>query len=198
LIAELKFSVSFIGNVIKAALDIFPKLINWCKRPKANIEIKNQNIIFKDSKGKESHVFYPCILISFTKDVKIDVRSIKINNESLSVMLSRDSNHLRQNQNSQEPHTVVNARIMPFVYENWQHLTQRACHFDIKAHEQEVFPLYLKESMSHTVFSHKKKPRVFFPKKNIVLSLNVNGTDYEYSIPLLKACQVIINNMAFN
>jgi hypothetical protein len=194
--AEINFNVAFIGNVIKLIWNIIPTLMNLLRRPKACIEFKNQNIRFKNSKDIESHITYPCILIAFTKDVKIDARSININNESLHCMLSNDPNHLRQNPESKESHTVINNRIMPFVYDKWGELTQRACWFEIKSKEQEVFPLYINTVMSHGIFNPKKNSRVFAPKTKLILSLNIDGSDYEYGISLINACKVIINNLA--
>ncbi len=195
MLMELKISLSIVGSVLKSILGALPKILNLCRRPKAKVEIKNQNIIFKDQNSIESHISYPCILISFKKDIKIDVRSIKINNETLHCMLSRDPNHLRQNPNSKEPHSIINNRIMPFVYNNWSQLTQKTFLFQIKSQEQEVFPLYIKE-MSCCLFSQKKNPRLFFPKSKVTLSFDANGSSYEYGISLMEACKVIINNLS--
>lgn len=129
----------------------------------------------------------------FKKDVKIDVRSIKVNNESL----SKDQNYLLQNPESNESHTVTNNKIMPFVYGNWGNLTQRACWFEIKKLEQEAFPLNVNKEMSHFIFRSLQKTRVFFPKTKLILSLNIDGLDCEYGISLINACKVIINNLAF-
>ncbi len=198
MVAEVKISVAFIGGLLKSIYGIIPKLINNCRRPKAKIDIRNQNIIVKDGSNVESHISYPCIRISFEKDAKIDVGSIKINNESLACMLSCDPNHLRQNKGSKEPYTIINNRIMPFVYDNWSKLTQqKTCLFEIESHEQEVFPLYIKKEMSHSIFSPKKNSLVFFPKKKLILSLNIDGVDYEYGLDLIDSCKVIINNLAF-
>ena len=192
MITELKISVAFIRVFLKSIYEVIPKLVNLCRRPKANIEIRNQNIIVKDSDGVESHLSYPCILVSFKKDLKIDVGSIKINNERFCGMLSADTNYLKQS----GQFFVTNNRIMPFIKENWQNLTQKKCLFEIRSYEQEVFPLNINTSMSHAIFKPKVKARVFFPSKKLIFSFNADGKFYEYGIPLIGSCKVIINNLA--
>jgi hypothetical protein len=196
LVAELKFSVAFIWKIIKSIKDVIPTLLNLLCRPKADIEIRHQHIIFKNMNGVESMIDYPCILISFKKDVKIDVRSIKINNESLTCMLSRDKNYLRLNQKSKESHTVINNNIMRLVSDNWQNLNQQACWLDIKNLEQEALPLNFNKEMSHCIFSPLESAHVFAPKSKLVLSLNIDGSNYEYGISLIDACRVIVNYLA--
>ena len=197
MITELKISIAFIGSVLKAIWNTIPTIVNLCIRPKAKREIKNHNIIVTDNDQAQHHYSYPAILISFEKDVKIDVRSIRINNETLSCMMSRDPIYLRQNPNSQEPLTITNNGLMVFIKDNWSTLTQQACPYEIAAHEQQVLPLYLKEGMSNCLFNPIKKPRIFFPKKKLCLSMNINGKDYQYGLNLLEVSKVVINNLAF-
>ena len=96
LMEEIKISIGFVFSIIKSVCNFFPKIINYISRPKAIIEIKNQLIVTRNNQGVESHLRYPCILISFTQDVKVDVRSIKLNNETLTCVFSRDPNFLNQ------------------------------------------------------------------------------------------------------
>lgn len=197
MVAELKVSISIIGNVLKTIWNTIPMVINLCMRPKAKIRIKNHNIIVTDSNQTEHHHSYPAILISFEKDFKVDVRSIRINNETLHCMMSRDPIYLRQNSNSQETLTITNNDLMVFIHQNSRALTQQACPFEIAAHEQQVLPLYLKEGMSNCIFKAISKPRIFFPKKKLCLSMNIDGKDYQYGLNLLEVCNVVINNSAF-
>ncbi|MDD3019722.1 MAG: hypothetical protein PHX61_01925 [Alphaproteobacteria bacterium] len=197
MIAEFKISLAFIGSIIKTIWNTIPTILNLCTRPKAKIEIKNHNIIVTDNDQAQHHYSYPTISISFEKDVKIDVRSIHINNETLHCMMSRDPIYLRQNQNSQEPLTITNNDLMVFIHQNWSTLTQQACLFEIAAHEQQVLPLYLREGMSNCLFNTIKKPRIFFPQKKLCLSMNIDGKDYQYSLNLLEVSKVVINNLAF-
>lgn len=198
MITELKISIAFIGSVLKTIWNTIPIIINLCARPKAKIEIKNHNIIVTDSNRTEHHHSYPAILISFEKDVRIDARAIKVNNETLHCMMSRDPIYLRQNPNSQEPHTITNNGLMVFIKDNWSTLTQQACPYEIAAHEQQVLPLYLKEGMSSCLFNPIKKPCIFFPKKKLCLSMNINGKNYQYGLNLLEVSKVVINNFAFH
>jgi len=197
-ITEFKVSIAFIGSVLKTIWNTIPTVINLYTRPKAKIEIKNHNIIVTDNSQTQHHLPYPAILISFKKDVKVDVRSIRINNETLHCMMSRDPIYLRQNSNSQEPLTITNNDLMVFIYQNWSTLTQQTCLFEIAAHEQQVMPLYLREGMSHSLFNLIKKPRIFFPKKKLCLSMNIDGKDYQYGLNFLKVSKVVINNLAFH
>ncbi len=193
---EINFSASIIGSIIKSIWNLIPTIKNYLLRPKANIQIKH-NIIEIEEQSKTHHINYPCIMISFKRDTKIDVSSIKLNNQTLHGMLSRDPNFLNQNPSSKNPITVKNNRIMPFISDNWLELNQKPCHFDFKKLEQEAFPLFVKKEMSHFLFNPKNKSRLFRPKTKLTLSLNIEGQEYEYGIQLIDACKVIINNLAF-
>jgi hypothetical protein len=197
-IAEFKISLSLIGTIVNKIKNIVPTIKNLAFRPKAIIEFKTQRVIVKNSGGIESHISYPCILISFTKDVKINVGSIKINNESLSYLLSTDDNFLRQNERSKDPHTITNNRIMPFVSKNWKNLTQRKCWYPIERLEQEVFPICIGTNKHSFLFNKIKKPHVFFSGKNLVLSLDIDGDDYQYCVPTIDVCKVIVENLISN
>jgi hypothetical protein len=194
---EFKLSISIIGGALKAIRNTIPTVINLCTRPKAKIEIKGHLIIVADNNQVTSHHSYPSILISFEKDVKIDVGSIGINNETLKCMMSRDPIFLRQNLRSKEPLSIKNNDLMVFIKTNWSTLTQQRCFFERAAHEQQALPLYLKEDMSHCLFKKIKKPRIFFPQKKLCLSMNINGKDYQYGLNLLKVSKVVINNLSF-
>ena len=197
MVAEIKISLAFVSTIIKSIWNFFPTVINYIFRPKAKIEIKNHNIVIKDNQNIESHISYPCILISFPKDVKIDVGSIKINNESLTCMLSRDPHFLNQKEGSQNQVTITNNRIMPFVSKNWSEICQKVFWFEVKNHEQEAFPLYFKQGMSNFLFNHKKKPKIFMARKKLIISMCIDGKTYEYALPILDVCELVINNLAF-
>ncbi len=194
---EVSIKVTFLLKFAQWAWGLIPKLINLLCRPKVIAEVKNQNIIYRNNLNAESHASYPCIIISSKKDLKIDVRSIKLNNESFYCMLSRDPHFLRQNLQQADHITIANNKIMPFVHQNWSQLTQKSCWFEIKKHEQEALPLYIHKEMSHFIFNPKKKSRVFFAKSKVILSLNIDGTEYDYGIPLIDLCRIVINNLAF-
>ena len=197
MVAEIKISIGFVLSIIKSIWNFFPTIINYISRPKAKIEIKNQHIVIKNNQDIESHLNYPCILITFSQDVKVDARSIKLNNETLTCMLSRDPIFLNQKDGSKDQIAITNNRIMPFVSENWLTLNQKACNFEIKKLEQEAFPLFIHQEMSHFLFNHKKDPKVFMAKKKLIISMCIDGKTYEYALPILDVCKLIINNLAF-
>jgi hypothetical protein len=194
---DVKISVSLIISAIKWVWNIIPTLKNYALRPKADLTIKNHIIVIKDKNDAEHHINYPCLLLSFQKDVRIDLRSIKLNNETLHCLLSSDPNFLNQKESSQNKITITNNRIMPLISENWLILCQQACYFDIKRLEQEAFPLFIKQGKSHFLFNHKKDSRIFSPKNKLIISMCIEGKTYEYALPLLDVCKVIINNLSF-
>ncbi len=86
---------------------------------------------------------------------------------------------------------------MPFVSENWLALHQQTCNFEIKKLEQEALPLFINQEMSHFLFNHKKDPKVFRAKQKLIISMCIDGKTYEYSLPILDVCKLVINNLAF-
>ena len=186
-----------IGSILKYIQQFIPIVMNYSCRPKCKIEIKHQYIVIKNGDNVESHVSYPCILLSFKKDMRIDVRSIKLNNETLNGLLSSDPNFLKQQEGSTNKITITNNKIMTFISKNWFEIHQKACFFDIRKFEQEVLPLFLEKGNSHFLFNHKKDPRVFSSKEKLVISLCIDGKTYEYALPILDVCKVVINNLAF-
>ncbi|MFH1157614.1 MAG: hypothetical protein V1721_01825 [Pseudomonadota bacterium] len=191
MVAEFKIGSGVVIGVAKYIWRLIPTVMNYACRPKASIEVKRQNIVVRDVNGTESHICYPCILLSFKKDVRIDVRSIKLNNETLTNIFGTDPIYLNQKNTGTNKVTITNNRLMPFVSDNWQQLTQQACYFDVKKFDQEAIPFCTERA--NLLFSYKKEPKVFCAKKKLVISLCVEDHTYEYALPILDVCKVVIN-----
>jgi len=168
--------------------------MNLIFRPKIKLDIRNHNIVVC-KRDVDSHVSYPCVFMTFPQDVDVQISSIKINNETLMCMLSRNEIFSKQGQGSKNQVIIKNNIIMPFISENWLDLCQQGRILTFKAHKTEVFPLIVNKSMSHWVFSVKENPKVFRPKSKVVVSLDVNGHSYDYGLPLMKCSKVIIDNL---
>lgn len=197
MVLEIKLSLHTILALLKSIWNIIPSLLNIIVRPKATIQIRNQIIETEDINGNIHHYNYPSVLISFNRGVKIDIGSIRLNNETYMCLLSRDDNFLKQDKNSKHPITVKNNKLMPFVKENWLALTGRSLYLSFDRLEVIVLPLCVKKQGVNFLFLPLKTTKTFLPANKLILSLNIDGKDFEYSLPLLSVCKVVINHLAF-
>lgn len=197
MVLDIKVSIGIVGAIFKFLKQPFKAVWNGLWRPKIKIVFKNHVIVIKDSSEKESHQNYPCLLVSFSETVKLNAKDIKINNETLSCLFQSDKNFLNQKDGSQNRVEVLNCPIYKQFSEKWLDVLQGTVFIDVPNHEPLIIPLDFKKAKSHILFNPKKNPKLLCASKKLILTLNINGKDFEYGIPLDKVCKVVINHLAF-
>jgi hypothetical protein len=190
---ELKLSLSLIGAAFKFVQQPFCALWNFLSRPKANIDFRNHNIVVKDNDGVEHHINYPCLFVWFNQNQKLDLKKIKLNNESLQGLVSSDQYFLRQNSSGQNRVEIMGCE----VYKYFNDTSKVQILVEVPAFEVLIIPLCLEKGKSNLIFNAKKNSKLLFPSKKFTLTLNINGKDYEYGIGLVSFCKVVVNNLAF-
>ncbi|GEM_PF-2205711 len=193
---DIKLSLSI--PIFKWINSSFFKLKNFISRPKVEIKVYIQPIVFIEN-NTEHHFHYLCLTIANnTKNVlHLNPRNIRINNELYQVIIQGDTNFARLNPASTNKWDDCKNEVFKMYQSNWLDISTNRYLFTLNPFEQKIFPLKLIKSGSHIITNRKKESLLFFPKSKISVSLEINKKNHEYGLDRISVYETYINYLAF-
>ncbi len=190
-------------SITKQSLDLLKQLYligkNWLFRPKLSVDTNQQKIVFVSQNDEEHHHNYFCFLIrnDSNRKVHLNLKKIKINNESYQVVLQSDPNFLHLNPETKKCWKDCKNDIYKEYSKNWHDISQNIYTLEIAPHATKVFPAKLIKENSHILTSIKNNSLLIFSKKKISLTIEANNKIYEYGINRTFVYNKYINYLAF-
>lgn len=185
IISILKLFLSIVIKIINPAIIFFKKIRNlWC-RPKLKIDIKSQDVIFSMNQDKKYFLYFCFIIENCSKeDLRINPNNIYINN------------HNYQGQKPIPEFDECESKICIEYMMKRVEISHGNERFILKSYHPEIFPIKPVSSAVHIVTSMKKNSLLFFSKRKISITFEINNKIYEYEKNRNITYEKLINYLA--
>ena len=179
---------------------LIQKARNYLFRPRLKLELKQQTVVFVSQDRIDHHYKYFCLMVSncSRKNHYINLRQLKINNESYQVIIQMEPNFNKIRPGNNESWLDCKNEIYKLYSSNWLDICENRFTHPIQEFKTLIFPMKLLKAASHYVTGYKKFSYLFFPKSKINITIELNGKIYEYGLKRKDAYERYINYLAFN
>lgn len=157
---DLNIGIKLSIAPFKYGAQLCKKIKNYFSRPKLVLEFGSKEIKFVSDK-EELHDYFCLIIRNNTSEpLSLNLKSVKINNESYQVLIQSDLNFSRLNKTA-NGWTDCGNDILKTFSNNWQDICQNI--FDYKFDSAVmIFPLNIINERFHAVIGYKKSSLFFF------------------------------------
>ncbi len=171
---------------------------NYRSRPKLNLEIKKDIINFITTHKTKMGFWYTSLFITNATDkaLSINLREVKINNESYAWADPKISwlMHPTLPERAKQDFIDCDNDVLRTCSIKWPELHKYK--IVISPYDKKSFPLPIVRGSAYKFLIPKRGARVLLPKHKIVFTININGRDYDYAIPIVAACKHFIAETA--
>lgn len=194
-----KISISlgkFVWLYIKSPL---LKTLNLLRRPKLIIKFKIEHFDFIGENQAIARINIPYIAITNNKHQKIKIipSLVFFNNICYAQMYNSDILRQLDETKKLQVKPIDNTEIMyKYFKDNCFEITQGRASFLIAPEQTKIFPIMLIGCTITNLMQKKKNSRLFMSNKKIILTLNINGKNYEYGLPRTVFYEQYLNYLA--